>query len=305
MSVAVRWPLKFQIGARTLWSVRRELIRVPLSLNEALGEAAPVLPPLPRAGHGYLLTSLPDRMLPSLIASSAGMVAFTRQRYTRYYIDLTSGFDAWFSGLSGNTRSQIRRKEKRIRAADGGILDVRRFDTPDGMMEFHQAARKVAVHTYQERLLGAGLPDTPEFVANMLAQAAAGHVRAWLLCLDGEPVAYLYCPIHGGTVLYEYLGHDPAHSDLSPGTVLQVEALRSLFAEDGLNRFDFTEGEGQHKRQMASAGIDCVDLLLLKPTLGNRCVVLALAGFDGAVHAAKRMVRQLGLGRMAKRLRRG
>jgi hypothetical protein len=56
---------------------------------------------------------------------------------------------------------------------------------------------------------------------------------------------------------------------------------------------------------MASGGVAGIDLLLLRPTLANRALVAALAGFDGGVALAKRVVRRLGAEGIAKRLRRG
>lgn len=299
-AVARPLPLSFTIGARTLFRIRRTLVRVPLGLDAVLGGAAPALPPLDPHVDGYLVTSLPVAQEAALAAVSGGMLAFVRQRYTRYHADLSVGFDAWWAGLSSNTRSGLKRKAKRL-----GDLDVRRFRTPDELATFHAVARGIAATTYQERLLGAGLPDSPTFVRDMLAQAAAGDVRAWLLYVEGRPVAYLYCPIRAGVVIYAYVGHDPAANDLSPGTVLQLEAMRDLFAEGTLRHFDFTEGEGQHKRGLSSGGVDCVDVLLLRPTLANRATIAALAWFDRAVAAGKAAVARGGLQDWAKRVRRG
>src|SRR3546814_15482444 len=92
----------------------------------------------------------------------------------------------------------------------------------------------------------------------MLAAAAADEVRAWLLFVDGLPIAYLYCPAEGDTLRYDYLGHDPEWSDWSAGSVLQVEAMRDLFAERRFARFDFTEGEGQHRSEERRVGKECV-----------------------------------------------
>ncbi|HEX4693297.1 GNAT family N-acetyltransferase [Sphingomonas sp.] len=297
-------PLKFQIGARTLASIRRDLVRVPLSLDDALAGQLPELPPLDSHADGYLVTSLPERQRAPLAWATAGMIAFTRQLYTRRYADLTTGFDSYCERLSGNTRSAIKRKAKKVAAASGGTLDVRRFSTPEQFAEFHPIARSLALTTYQERLMGAGLPDTPAFVQRMYAMAAEGNVRAWLLYVGGEAAAYLYCPIHDGTAIYEFVGHDPRFNDLSVGAVLQVEALRDLCDEPRVVRFDFTEGDGQHKRQFATGGIDCCDLLLLRATLPNRLAIAALATFDGGMAFAKSAVQRLGLHEMAKRVRR-
>ncbi|WP_326523520.1 GNAT family N-acetyltransferase [Sphingomonas sp.] len=297
--MAARLPLKFQVGARTLFALDRRLVRVPLSLADALAERPPALPP-PGDADGYLVTSLPVGQLAAVRVAMPDAIVHVRQRYTRYFADLTLGAEGWWDALSSNTRSGLKRKAKKA-----GAIAVRRYRTPDELSEFHHAARAIAATTYQERLLDAALPDTPEFVARMLALAAADRVRAWTLEVDGAPAAYLYCPVRAGDVIYEYVGHDPRFAALSAGTLLHVEAMRDLSGEGVFDRFDFTEGEGQHKRSLSTGGIACIDLLLLRPTLANRAAVTALAGFDRAVALAKAGVARFGLGDLAKRIRRG
>ncbi len=297
--------LSFKIGARTLMAVQRAMVRVNVSLDAAREGRLPVLPPLPRDGHGYLVTSLPEDRLEAMIYASGRMIGFVRQRYTRYYADLTGGYDAYLAGLSSNARQGVKRKAKKIATVSGGALDIRRYRTPAELEAFHDIARRIALRTYQERLMGEGLPGTPEFMHTMVTMAAADDVRAWLLHIAGEPAAYLYCPIHGDTVIYEYVGHDPAFNDLSPGAVLQMEAFRDLFEEARFSRFDFTEGEGQHKRQYSTGGVACLDLLLLRPSLANRVTTAALGGFNRTVAGGKAVVEAVGLEKIAKKLRRG
>ncbi len=291
-------PLKFQVGARTLATIPRHLVRVPLSLDAVLSDATPVLPVLPAEADGYAITSLPEAQVATL--DPHGLLPFVRQRYVRYHTDLTMGAEAWLAGLSGSARSGLKRKAKKLAGASGGTLDIRAYRTPADFATFHPLARAVSATTYQERLLGSGLPEDPTVLQ---ALAASDRLRAWLLFVEGAPVAYLCCTADGGSLRYDHVGHDPAHNDLSPGAVLQMEAMRQLFV-DRFARFDFTEGEGQHKRQFASGGTLCVDLLLLRPTLANRAAVLALGAFDGAMAAAKRAVAHPVLKRVARRVRR-
>ncbi|WP_082443304.1 MULTISPECIES: GNAT family N-acetyltransferase [unclassified Sphingomonas] len=303
MTIAQPWPLKFQIGARTLFSIRRRLVRVPLELSDVLSGQAPVLPPLPAGADGWSVTSLPEPLLDA-VRSDSGF-AFVRQRYTRYHTDLTIGFDAWFAGLSGNARSGLKRKAKKLAEANDGSLDVRTYRTAQEMAEFHGLARRVAARTYQEKLLGAGLPDTMAFRAAMQGKGAAREAFGWLLFVGGTPIAYLYCPMTAGDVRYDYVGHDPAWSEWSPGSVLHLEAFRTLFAESAALRFDFTEGEGQHKRQFSTGETPCADLLLLRGTLGNRATVTALKAFDDGVARVKRARDWPVVGPLVARVRRG
>jgi CelD/BcsL family acetyltransferase involved in cellulose biosynthesis len=103
-------------------------------------------------------------------------------------------------------------------------------------------------------------------------------------------------------LVYAHLGYDPEFADLSPGTVLLAEALRALMAERRFRLFDFTEGEGAHKLRFASGTVDCVDLLLLRPTLLNRGAIRLIGGFDGAVAGAKAAASRLRLESLARRL---
>jgi CelD/BcsL family acetyltransferase involved in cellulose biosynthesis len=138
----------------------------------------------------------------------------------------------------------------------------------------------------------------------MKALASRDGVRAWLLFLGGKPISYLYAPAEGETLVYAYLGYDPEFAELSPGTVLQMEALREAMGEGRFKLFDFTEGEGQHKRQFASGEIECLDLLLVRRGLGNLAVGHALGAFDGGIAIAKRIVSSVGGADAVRRFRR-
>jgi CelD/BcsL family acetyltransferase involved in cellulose biosynthesis len=296
--------LPLRIGARTLFTLRRRLVRRGLSLSEALDGAAPTLPALAQGEHGYLVTALPAAALAALRADQAGLKPFVRQSYRRSFARLDLAFDAYLAGFSAKSRSTCRRKLRKLAERSGGALDVRCYRSEEEIGLFHAEARRLSARTYQERLLGAGLPDGAEAVAGMRALARVGRARGWLLFLDGAAIAYLYAPAEGGTLIYAYLGHDPDFADLSPGTVLQLEAMRQLMAEKRFALFDFTEGEGQHKRLFATGGVDCVDLLLLRPTAGNLLAGHALGGFDRAVALAKTGATRLGLAGALRRLRR-
>ena len=294
-------PLRFQVGARTLLTIPRRLERVALSLDDVLAGEMPDMPPLGADADGYLLTSLPERLLGA--TARPELIAVVRQRYVRYHADLTIGHDRWLAGLTGNARSSLRRKRKKLAQHPGGV-QIRRYRSAAELADFHALARPLAALTYQERLLRSGLPDGPAFLARMAVLAAQDRARAWLMLLGERPVAYLWCAAEGAALRYDHVGHDPVLAELSPGTVLHAAAFADLFEEGRFARFDFTEGEGQHKRQFATGGTPCVDLLLLRPTAANRAIVAAMRSFDGGVGLLKRATARPGLASLAKRVRR-
>ena len=285
--------LPLRIGSRTLLTLRRRLVRRALPLEEALASRPPLLLPLGSA-DGYLITSLPEPLAASLCADRDELRPFVRQRYRRSYVRLDQSFDAYLAAFSGKTRSTLKRKTRRLAERSGGVLDIRCYRTEAEIEAFHRAARRVSARTYQERLLGAGLPDGEGALAEMKALARREVVRAWLLFVDDLPVSYLYAPAEGRSLVYAYLGYDPDFAGFSPGTVLQLEALRQLMEEAEFSYFDFTEGDGPHKRLFASDGIDCVDLLLVRRTVVNLAIGHLMTGFDRAVGFAKRLLAKRG-----------
>lgn len=290
--------LPLRIGARTIFTLRRRLVRHRLSLAEALAGARPALRPLAAAEHGYLVSALPETLATRI---GAGLRRFVRQSYKRYFARLDQSFEDYLGTFSAKSRSTCRRKLRRL-AERGGT--VRAYASEKEIEAFYREARAVSALTYQERLLDAGLPEGPEALAAMRALARAGQARGWLLFLDGKAVAYLYAPAEGATLVYAHLGYDPDHAELSPGTVLQLEAMRLLMEEGAFALFDFTEGEGQHKRLFSTGSIDCVDLLLVRPGFANLAIGYALTGFDRGVALAKKAVQTIGGGGLVRRFRR-
>lgn len=303
MAAAPPLPLRFQLGPRTPFSVRRRLKRVPMSLAEALAGDRPRLPDLDRGDDGYFVTSVPVTAVDRLVLRHSGLKPFTYQEYARRYADLSLGFEAYMQAFSSKSRSTLRRKLRKYAELDGGNLDVRGYHRPDEIREFHRLARAISQRTYQEKLLDAGLPEGAEFEEQMAQLASNGQVRAWILFLGGKPASYLYTPADGDTLVYAYLGYDPAFAQHSPGTVLQLEAMREVMEEGRFRLFDFTEGDGQHKRQFATGSVDCVDLLLLRPSLSNRLTLAALGSFYSAVSLGKALLGGTGSQQLAARLK--
>jgi hypothetical protein len=292
--------LRFGIGERSLVTVHRDLVPVVWSLDDLLEGRTPTIPDLGPA-DGYIFRSAPAALQPVV---TTPLLRYARDAYPRYYARLAAGADAWLGGLSASTRSTLRRKSKKFDPARADP-DVRIYRTAAELTEFHSAARALSARTYQERLLDAGLPDDPAFCADMAARGDSGRAWGFILFADGTPAAYLYTPVDDGVALYAYLGYDPALADRSPGAVLQFAAMTALADDASVRLFDFTQGEGQHKRQFATGHVDCVDLLLLRSSLANRSLVAAHGAFDAGVAAASSLARRTGLDARLRRLLRG
>ncbi|WP_284734562.1 GNAT family N-acetyltransferase [Sphingosinicella terrae] len=292
-----------RVGTRTLWTLRRRLVRRRVRLDEALDGMPPALPCLSPEADGYLVTGVPA-VHADAMSAPGDLALFVRQAYVRSYARLDLDFDTYLAGFSAKSRSTLKRKLRKLAEQSGGSLDLRVYRRPDELEEFHRQARALSALTYQERRLGAGLPDGEAAVAEMQSLARRDQVRAWLLFVDRRPVSYLYAPAEGETLIYAHLGYDPGFAAFSPGTVLQLEAMRLLMDEHRFRLFDFTEGDGQHKRQFATDSLDCVDLLLLRRNPTNLALGHALNLFDRGVATAKHLFAAWGGDALRRRLRR-
>lgn len=297
--------IDFTLGSRRLLSVPRRLSTWSFGLEEVLSGALPDAPPAGRDGLRVL--SAPTQRLPDIAARFPDHIAGGRQDYRRHYIDMRQSFADYLAQFSGKTRSTLRRKARKLADETGGYI-VTEHRTPAEIEAFLSAALPLSARTYQARLLDAGLPDSPAARRTMLERAEAGRMRAFLLHAKGQPIAYLSLPVAGSqdaaTLVYAHLGYDPDRAHLSPGTVLQMDALERLFAEQHFAWFDFTEGDGAHKELFGTGFANCSSVILLEPTLANRTLLSARAGFDASVAQVKTLAARSGtLGRIRALLR--
>ena len=295
-------PIRFVAGSRQLAAVPRRLQTVSLSLEDLLAGAPLAFPPLAEGSDGYRVLSARADDAPERAPHLQGFIPGGYQRYRRHYIAMDGTFDDYLARFSGKTRSTLRRKRRKLERASGGALDLREYRSRAELQTFFDLALPLSRRTYQARLLDAGLPESGAEREAMLAAADRDAVRAYLLFLDGKPIAYLYLPVEGATLVYAWLGYDPNHARLSPGTVLQLAALERLFGEERVCWFDFTEGEGAHKAMFGTDSVECCRYLLLRPTLANRALLGSLAAFDGGVAAAKSVAEKTGALATARKL---
>ncbi len=274
----VRHAFRLQLGDKTIFSCSLDLCARSLGVGDIhAADPSQFLPLLATQTdcRQYLIRSLPVSENLPLLSRSQGYLRYVPAQYLHYFIDMRQTFSDYAGKFSSKSRATINKKVRKFAEHTGGSIDWRIYKTPDEVMEFHRLARQLSSRTYQEKLLDAGLPESDAFLQAMRELAASNKVRAYLLFHGGNPVAYLYCPVVDGALIYEYLGYDPAYREWSVGTVLQWLALENLFNEAAFDYFDFTEGESDHKRLFSTHHVPCANVFFLKPTLRNRLMVSA------------------------------
>ncbi|MEO1105847.1 MAG: GNAT family N-acetyltransferase [Pseudomonadota bacterium] len=293
--------IDFIVGSRRLMSVPRVLATWTFTLEDVLAGDVPAPPR--RARDGMRVLSAPTCSLDEVCGAFPGYLSGAKQEYHRHYIDMAGSFEDYLARFSAKTRSTLRRKGRKL-AKEAGEYTVSEHRTPQEIETFLAAALPLSRRTYQARFLDAGLPDTSKARKAMLEAAEDDRMRCFLLHLGDEPIAYLSLPVVGRTLVYAHLGYAPEWARLSPGTVLQMEALERLFAEQRYSYFDFTEGEGAHKAMFGTDSAACSSFVLLTPTPANRALLATRSAFDGTIARAKSLASRTGaLSRVRSALR--
>ncbi len=296
--------LKLQLGDLVFGRVVLKLFRRGAALGELPlpSDHVPSPPPRLTDADGYVVWSQPIASHRPMISWHSDKLVYAPRQYHRYLIKLSGGFEQYMAKFSAKSRSGLRRKLRKYEEASGGATIWREYHTARDLDEFFSLARQVSRKSYQERVLQMGLPADAEFLKSARDLADSDKLRAYLLFMNEEPISYLYCPISDGVVKYDHLGYDPAYSSLSPGTVLQLLALQSLFAEQRFGIFDFTEGEGQHKELFATDAHLCADIYVVHRRFRPLLLVASHGTTEKMSKVAGRLLDGLGIKARVRRL---
>ena len=285
--------LPVRIGPRSLFEIdldaavserhfsqigKDEAERFPTEILESLDVSAAVIHSCP------VVAKLPR------ISVVPGGIRYVPSHFPRYSTETTGDFEEYFAArFNSKSRSTLRRKEKKLIKEIGkdGSIDLRCYTAPDELIStWFPLARAVSERTYQEKLLKRGLPEDEEYLGQIKEQARQGKFRGYLLFDVSKdlPIAFLACPIEaGGAMIYDHVGHDPEYNNLSPGAVLLYRVLQDAFADESVKIFDFTEGEGDHKKRYATDETQCADVFFVTKSGGNAIKVGAHAAVDGSL----------------------
>jgi len=300
------YPLRYQFGDRTLFSRRLRLLVWQLSLDDGIrqGEGWRCLTEaLPQGFDGFMIRCLPYAGCAEMLRRDGAYIEYVLARQPRYYLPLTGQFESYvLSRFSAKTRSTMQRKIRKWAERSGGQISWKAYRTPVELRCFHPLARQISSATYQERLFDAGLPNDEPFLTRMVQEAGADRVRAFLLFDGDKPVAFLYLSSDGDTLLYSYLGFLPDYRSWSVGTILQWFALEYLFSEQRFRLFDFTEGDGEHKRFFATENLEVANVIFLRRSLANEVLLRGHRTMNRVSRGAGRALERWGLKAYARRL---
>lgn len=265
-------------------------------LRRALGrgEADVVLLPALRTDH------------PLYAAANAGTTGFLRERSgasTHRRLCLPASLDEFLATKSGKTRESVRRYAKRFRKEYGDRLAVELLRRPEDAERLFSDLDAVAEKTYQ-RGLGVAFADTEEHRSLTLLGLDRGWFRAYVLYLDGAPIAFWPGYAYGGTFFIGTPGYDPAYAHHRVGQFLQAEMTEALCRDEEIEYLDYGFGDSEYKRRFGNESWEEADILLFAPTFKGIRVRAVRTAVASSVGLAKRVLGGERAARLKKEWRR-
>jgi Acetyltransferase (GNAT) domain len=296
--------LKFSLGGVLLHAVRFPAITMDAAFQAVGGaDRLAVCPPaLPGDVRAAIVYSHPAEQPLRRVRLQGDVIRYVRSQYRRVLIDLNGTYAEYEKRFSSRRRKHFHQALRRLAAASGGAIDWREYRHPSDMQVFYSLAREVSQTTYQEKLVDAGLPATDTFRHQLAEMAERDSVRGYILFLDQRPIAYQYCPSSGTVITCERIGYDPAYRQHSPGLVLLLLMLESLFAAKCFDIFDLGKGEYAYKETMATSSVPGADIYYFRRTIPNLFLVLCHATFESCSTTMSSISERLGLRQKLKRL---
>jgi len=196
----------------------------------------------------FELVSLPEdsptlSYLPDLVGRT-GMSVEVIEEDVAPIATLPGSWDDYLAGLRKKDRHELRRKIRRLEAADG----ARQYacsDTDtilDCMQDFFGLLK--ASSTEKAEFL---TREREDFFRDLAADLAPkGQFRLFFLEVDGVRVASCICFDYRGSYLLYNSGYDPEYASLSVGLLNKALCLREAI-EAGKRSFDFLRGAERYK----------------------------------------------------------
>lgn len=229
-------------------------------------------------------------------AATAGTTFATRQHGVRtdlrWEIDLPHSLDEYLATVSSATRKGVRRTASRLEQEFGERLSIRTFRDPADLDVFFQDVETVAERTYQRRL-GVGYLGDAQQRARLEMLMEHGWFRAYILYLDGRPVAFELGELYRGRFRSLAGGYDSGYGHHRVGAHLLIKAIEHLAVEPGVSVFDFGLGDAEYKSKLAHLSLEEADFLLYARRPRPIFVNFARTALLEISHAARAGLRRL------------
>jgi CelD/BcsL family acetyltransferase involved in cellulose biosynthesis len=230
--------------------------------------------------------------LPFHAAATNGATRLPRERSesrTHRRLRLPGSLDELLRANSSKTREGVERYRKRLRRDHGEKLAVEVLRVPGDAERIFRDLEAVAAKTYQHGL-GVAFGDREEQRELTLLGLERGWFRAYVLYLEGVPVAFWPGYAYSGTFFIGTPGYDPRYAEYRVGQYLMTEMIDDLCRDEDVDYLDYGFGDSEYKRRFADESWEEADALLFAPTFKGRRIRAGRVAVSASVRVAKRLL---------------
>jgi hypothetical protein len=180
--------------------------------------------------------------------------AFCREHFTpvqtHRYLALPATFEEYFRGLSRKRRQLFKRTARMLARDFPGMVRFQSIRGERDVEDFARMADEISQKTYQ-RALGVGFVDNVEMREMLRAAAQNAALRACLLYVGEQPIAFASGFLSNKTLYGNLTGYDPEFKKYSPGLQSLMHLIQESFEPSGgLLRVDAGSGDQPYKRSL-------------------------------------------------------
>lgn len=154
-------------------------------------------------------------------------------------IQIDGDWDNFFSGRSVKFRKSLRNKINK--AEKFGQLKVEKISEVDNIRKSLPLIFDISKRSWKSKI-GQALPDNKmdiDFYTDLTDKLGKkGWINIWLLKNEDKPIAFEYHMKHNGIVYPIRADFDEAYRQLSPGSILEYNIIKSLFEDREVKEYD-------------------------------------------------------------------
>lgn len=158
-------------------------------------------------------------------------------------------YEVFFQEKTSKYKNQLRKKEKIFLAKFGSSYLLKEYRKVDDIQQFFDIASIINKKTYQNKLFGETVDNTPETIRSYSMLAYQGTFRSFILWHNEIPLCFIL-GFQGkdGKFLHQKTGFDPEWREYSPGIYCNILMLKRLYDIDRPVLLDFGSGDADYKR---------------------------------------------------------
>lgn len=170
-----------------------------------------------------------------------------------------------------------------------GNVELRVYEGAININEFCCDIEKVAAKTYH-RGINAGFSDNDENRRRISLLAEKNWLRAYVMYIAQQPVAFWIGTIYGPTYFLNFTGYDPDFEKHEVGTISFLKMLEDLCRRADVTTLDFGSGDAFYKRKFCDSCSNETIAFILARTPKGITLGLLLFAFRGISQGLSRLL---------------